>query len=1137
MKKFKQLVFSVMLLFVASFGFSQVTSSAITGTVKDNKGLTVPGASVEVIHKPSGTKYFATTGMTGNFGVPAIRPGGPYTVKVSFINYKTSVIDDVTAPLGNAVNLNVTLAEESSVLSEVVVKTTIKNNIISKNRTGASQSFSNRELNAVPIIGSRSIKSITKYNANGDGSNFGGQDARLNNFTIDGSVFNNGFGLGNDSQAGGRTGSTAISLDAIEQLQVNIAPFDVRQSGFLGAGVNAVTRSGTNEFQGSVYTSNRNNSASYLGNKAGDLIVNSSPFTESIFGARIGAPIIKNKLFIFANFEKIDNVSPATPWTTTGSPNGGSQVTAANYSDLTTVSALANQLGYQTGPFERYDAISKSFKYLIRLDWNINDNNKLSVRYVNHDSQSDQLISNSGTLIGGRSSSATAIAFKNSGYVIFDNTRSIVAELNTKFTNTLHNNLIVGYDKQIEDRDKQGALFPTIDIRIKTADPLNPLSTALATPYNISLGLDPFTNENKLDYSTLHVTDNITKYLDKHTIVGGLNFERFVSNNSFFPQSNGNYSFDSLKDFQDTVNAYVAANPNGSTSPVVPVVSPGNTPVRFQYRYSALEGGAVPLQVLKSNRVDAYLQDEWKVMDNLKLTYGLRVSTIAFENTALQNTTIANYTFANGDKFNTNKMPNTQVLFEPRIGFNLDVMDDRKTQLRGGSGIFTGKPPYVFISNQIGNNGILTGYINQNSTPTSAIFSTDPSQFTPANATTAAPSSYDLAFTNPNYKFPQVWKSTIAIDQKLPFGFIGTIEGIYAKNINAIYYTDANLENATRTYNGPDGRPIFGGTSNSNATTGYDLGSAGNVVNFAGLTINDNVTRAAVLQNTNLGYFYSTTFKLEYPIQRGLWGSIAYTKGEAKDLMSSGSIAASSFTGARSVNGNNDLRLSLSDNDIPHRIVGILGYRFEYGKKVGGATSINLGFIAEQKNRFSYVYNGDLNRDGIAGNDLLFVPQSGSDIRFVPNVVTAQGFPNVTYSEAQQQQAFDDYISQDAYLSTRRGQYAERNGNVLPFVSRLDLSVTQDIYFKVAGKKNSFQIRADILNFTNMLNKDWGVSQRATATQLLAYQGTIAGVPYYKLATQTLDNGSRILAKDTFQKNSSVFDVWQAQLSLRYSFN
>ena len=392
MKKFKQLVFSVMLLFVASFGFSQVTSSAITGTVKDNKGLTVPGASVEVIHKPSGTKYFATTGMTGNFGVPAIRPGGPYTVKVSFINYKTSVIDDVTAPLGNAVNLNVTLAEESSVLSEVVVKTTIKNNIISKNRTGASQSFSNRELNAVPIIGSRSIKSITKYNANGDGSNFGGQDARLNNFTIDGSVFNNGFGLGNDSQAGGRTGSTAISLDAIEQLQVNIAPFDVRQSGFLGAGVNAVTRSGTNEFQGSVYTSNRNNSASYLGNKAGDLIVNSSPFTESIFGARIGAPIIKNKLFIFANFEKIDNVSPATPWTTTGSPNGGSQVTAANYSDLTTVSALANQLGYQTGPFERYDAISKSFKYLIRLDWNINDNNKLTDPIVNRDLHIEQII-------------------------------------------------------------------------------------------------------------------------------------------------------------------------------------------------------------------------------------------------------------------------------------------------------------------------------------------------------------------------------------------------------------------------------------------------------------------------------------------------------------------------------------------------------------------------------------------------------------------------------------------------------------------------------------------------------------------------------------------------------------------------
>ena len=423
-----------MIIFLSAVGHSQVTSSAMSGTVKSKAGETLPGASVEVIHTPTGTKYFSTTGANGGYAVQGIRPGGPYTVKVTYVGYKTTEITDISAPLGSNLNVNVLVEEESNLLNEVVVSTKSKGNF-NKGRTGASQQFSNREITAVPVTGARSINSITKYNANaGSNGTFGGQDSRLNNFTIDGSVFNNGFGLGSDSQAGGRTGSTAISLDAIEQLQVSVAPYDVRQSGFLGSGINAVTKSGTNQFEGSVYHSFRSNKKDFIGTKAGDKVVTPGKFNEKIVGARIGAPIIKDKLFFFGNFETIENISPATNWTSTGSPQQSAQVSAPTFAEMQTLSTfLKDKFNYTTGPWENYDSERISKKFLARIDWNINDNHKLTARYVYHDSNSDELTSNSNSLgFGNRRTSALAMSFKNSGYVIQDNTRSAVLELNSK---------------------------------------------------------------------------------------------------------------------------------------------------------------------------------------------------------------------------------------------------------------------------------------------------------------------------------------------------------------------------------------------------------------------------------------------------------------------------------------------------------------------------------------------------------------------------------------------------------------------------------------------------------------------------------------------------------------------------------
>lgn len=1114
--KMKRIIF-ILIIFLSVVGHSQVTSSAMSGTVKSSSGESLPAASVEVIHKPTGTKYFSTTDSKGGYAVQGIRPGGPYTVKVTYVGYKTTEITDINAPLGSNLNVNIVVQEESNALKEVVVVSTKSKGAFNKGRTGASQQFSNRELTAVPVTGARSINAITKYNANaGANGSFGGQDSRLNNFTIDGSVFNNGFGLGNDSQAGGRTGSTAISLDAIEQLQVNIAPFDIRQSGFLGSGINAVTKSGTNEIEGSVYNSFRNNKKNFIGTKAGDRVIVPGKFNETVWGARIGAPIIKDKLFFFGNFETIENTSPATTWTSTGSPQPSAQVSAPTFAQMQTLSTfLKDKFNYTTGPWENYDAAKVSKKFLTRLDWNINDNHKLTARYVFHNSSSDELTSNSNSLgFGNRRTSALAMSFQNSGYVIQDNTRSIVVELNSKLSNSWYNNFIAGYDKQIEDRALQGGgLFPTIDIKNGSVNPVTGVVTA-GTSNLISAGLDPFTQGNKLSYSTLHFTDNLTKTIGKHSLLFGGNFEYFKSSNLFFSGSNGVYVFNSLDQFYKAANQ--SALNGGAPSTIVSGID------RVQFRYSALAGAKEPLQILKSNKLDLYTQDEIKVSDQLRVTLGLRASAVWFADTALENPKVTAMTFANGEKFNTGDMPNTQYLFEPRIGFNLDVTGDATTQVRGGSGVFTGRAPSVFLSNAIGNNGVLTGFVDVSGAAIAAGgygFTPNPNDyFIPATPT--LPSTFELAFTDKKFKFPQVWKTNIAVDQKLPLGFVGTIEGIFQSNINAIHYYNANFETPVGNFSGPDTRPRYARNDN-------------------GVRINDNVSSAVVLTNTNKGYFYSTTFKLEYPYKKGLWGSAAYTHSSANDLLSAGSIASGSWTGARSVNGNNDLPLSLSSNNTPHRIVGILGYKIEYGDKLGAATSINLGYIGEQSGGISYAYNGDMNGDRVNGNDLLFVPNNANQIRFQPlsvtNVVNGANVVTV-YTEAQQQQAFDSYINQDKYLSTRRGQYAQRNGAVIPMLHRLDLSVTQDFFLKIAGKKNAFQFRADILNFTNMLNKDWGVTQRVTNSNVLSYVTTTANVPFYQLTTQTDVAGTKTLIKDTFQKNASTFDVWQAQFTLRYIF-
>ncbi len=839
-------------------GAQGVTTGAISGSVNDASAAGRPEVRVVAVHLPSGTTYEARSRADGRFTLPGMRVGGPYRVTATAIGFEADVRDDVFVNLGQTTDIRFTMREAAVQLGAVTV-TAEGETVFSSARTGAATSVGREAIRTLPTFSGRIedfARLTPQYSGTGFGFSFAGQDNRLNNVTVDGSYFNNSFGLA--GQPGDRTGVAPISMDAIEQLQINIAPYDVRQGNFVGAGVNSVTRSGTNQVSGSAYWSFRDNRKSLHGTQAGELTVDPGEFNFKKVGLTIGGPVIPNRLFFFVNYEVDGLTAPGTTFrANTGGQTPEGNITRVLESDLNNLSTfLRTKFGYETGPFQDYDHETPAMRFLTKFDFNVNDRNKLSLRFNVLNSDSDNLVSNSSSLgFGSRRSNLFGLNFQNSNYKILENIKSVVGEWNSTFGNDMSNNLILGYTKHDESRGFVGAFFPLVDI-------LNDGRTYT------SFGFEPFTPNNQLRYSSLQFLNNITKHGVNHELTAGVSAEYYESENVFFPGAQSAYVYNSLADFYTDANDFLA-NPNRTTSPI--------TLRRFQVSWVNQPGLEEPVQPLEVFYAGVYGQDLWRVNDKLRLTFGLRLDVPSFGETGFENTRVPNLNFRDEDgrtvKYETDRLPGKNVLISPRFGFNLDVTGNKTTQIRGGTGVFTGRPAYVWISNQIGQNGVLTGserLDNTNQRP----FNPDPDRYKrPATGTAA--SSFGLALTDTTYKFPQLWRTNVAIDQRLPFGLVGTGEFLYSRDVNGIYYINANLAPPTSTFVGADNRPRWVGT-NSNR-------------------LNASVTEAIVLKNQNDGTSWNLAGTLEKPFGAGTFIKTAYSYGEAKNTVDAGSIAFGSW--------------------------------------------------------------------------------------------------------------------------------------------------------------------------------------------------------------------------------------------------
>ena len=1070
------LVVSLCLALPGILGAQGVTTSAVSGIVTDTSGAPIEGATVLAIHTPSGTQYRARSRSSGAYTLPNVRVGGPYRITATFIGFQPGSAEDVFLNLGENRRLDFRLIRVATQLTGTQI---VASREIEAVRTGASTVVDTQQVVAMPSV-KRSTRDLTRIDPRSDGNfSFAGRNWLYNSVTLDGSYFNNSFGL-DDPAPGGQTKAEPVPFDAVAQVQVAIAPFDVRQSGFTGASINTVTKSGTNDFRGSAYYFGRNDALQ--GNKVGGAEVAANPslkFLQS--GLSVSGPIIKNKLFFFVNGEVERTDDPGSNFVATKNGATGFGISRVSADTMDMIRERLKQVyNYDPGPYEGYINRTDNEKILAKFDWNIAANNTLSLRYNYLNALRDLpphpfAISINNT---GRGPNASSLPFKNAGYTIVNRLNSLALEVNSLQTGYA-NRLFASYSGFRDHRTPFSVPFPTIEI-----------GDGSGVTYTTA-GHEPFSIHNILDQDVWQLTDNLTFFRGSHVFTLGANFERFSFFNSFnlfrnglffLPASIGGSTFSSPADFLT------------QTDPADPVDLE-----------NLIGTGPYKGENIGVSQISLYAQDEFFLTSRFTLTYGLRVDVPKYLTDPVDNPFSRGLTALDEKRqpevVDQSKMPGAKALFSPRVGFNWNAVGDRATLVRGGTGVFTGRLPFVWVGNAISNPGANPNlYPNPTATPIET------------ERGSILQQSFDLNAIDPDYKWPQTWTTDLAVEQQLPWDLRGTVEVLYAKDLHAPYVRNADLVAPTRTLT--DGRPFFGGAGASE--------------------LNPDGAGIYVLDNKNDGYSFNVTTQLRKTL--GTVGSVGlgYSFTNAKNNLKSTEIASLLWQGQPVKGDPNNPELAWSEFGQRHRIVGDAVYAKTWSPRfrtqVGAFLEVAEGnqFAGAGGNRYSYIYAGDANGDGQGGNDLIYIPRSIGDA----NLVEYQEPNNGPLHTVEEQWAgLDAFIRQDEYLSKHRGEIAERFGAVNPWYSNVDLRILQDIALYSGAKKHALQLSLDVLNVGNLLNSDWGVRKVASATAtspISVAPGNPSADPRF------IFTGG---ATSTFIKDPGPLSRWSAQLGLRYFFN
>ena len=1132
-KAFKSILLAFTTLFAGVVAYAQVTTATLSGKIVDQNGQSVPGAAIVAVHGPSGSMYGATTNAEGRYSIQGLRTGGPYKVEVSSLGYQTVEYNGITLRLGEVYNLDASIKETNELLDAVVLTASPKSKFTAQEKTGATTNISNEEILAIPTT-SRSITDVAKLSPyGGNGMSFAGGDGRSTNFTVDGANFNNNFGLSSSLPGGGMP----ISLDAIEEVQVVVSPFDVRQTNFIGGGVNAITKSGTNTWKGTGYVYHINKALEGKTVEGGQA-VNGEANNETVYGATVGGPIIKNKLFFFGSFEYSGNMEEITPSRPSedGVINTDKSLVRTKISDMDRVSKyLKETYGYDTGGYTNYTKPSNNMKFLARIDWNINQNHHLALRY-NYTSNKHYVGTNGNSAdfadpylgeTGYRHKSYNRLntdsyptvvshAFVNSMYTMENNVRSYSLDLNSRLGANLSNQLLVTYSNIEDIRGSDSDKFPFIDIMEPytvdgKTDPL--------VPY-IAAGYELFTWYNGVHNRVFNAKDEVTYYMGDHKLTGGVSMEYQFADNAYMREGTGYYRFKSVDDF---VN--------------------GNAPetVALTYGY---DGNETPSARIQFTQYGLYGQDEWNVNDQLKVTAGVRFDTIVYDNDDLMTNNKIKALDYGGVHIDTGLWPKANVQISPRVGFTYDVFGDKSMKVRGGTGLFAGRLPLVFLTNMPSNTAmyqhtsVFTTIYNSDKTvktanpyleqfaaknnggkllTNTADILKKMNQLDPANnPLTITPEDGALqskvAAVDPNFKMPQIWKTSLALDLQLPTSFPWslTAEGIFNKTVNGILVQNWNIkDNKTWSrFTGLDRRHIYPEDMYYQKQQCY------------------------VLTNTNKGYGWIFNINTTLEPVKNLKVTASYTHTVQKEVTGMpGSDPSSVYDGLATVDGPNFAVLQNSQYVRPDRLMATVTYKVPFTK-----TAISLFYEGYMRSGLSYTYSNDMNGDKLA-TDLIFIPTDDQMAVYTPGT---PGDPTKVLFDSQATiDTFKAFIEQDSYLKSHRGQYAEAYAAYAPMVHKFDLRIVQPFSFKVAGTKQTFELSADIMKFNNLINDNWALSwsydPSINSGSILTYKGMTAnGQPYFTTNFKAHEDGS---PAKTWYHDHDYTQTWYIQLGIKYLFN